>query len=47
VLEIFDQRIEKLQQEIARAHDFTLSGHVHSLYGMCAECRAGGAGGKR
>ncbi|MDR2820109.1 MAG: transcriptional repressor [Desulfovibrio sp.] len=47
VLEIFDQRIEKLQQEIAQSHDFTLSGHVHYLYGMCAECRAGGAGGKR
>lgn len=44
VQEIFDQRIEKLQREMARAHGFTLSGHVHHLYGMCAECRVAGKG---
>ncbi|MDR2574364.1 MAG: transcriptional repressor [Desulfovibrio sp.] len=39
ILEIFDQRIEKLQRELAEQHGFALSGHVHNLYGLCSDCR--------
>ena len=41
IVEICDQRIEKWQQEIAQENGFTLSGHVHNLYGVCADCRKG------
>ncbi|MDR3320302.1 MAG: transcriptional repressor [Desulfovibrio sp.] len=40
ILEIFDQRIEKLQRELAESHGFALIGHVHNLYGLCADCRS-------
>ena len=39
VKEIYNQNIEKLQKEIAAAHGFTLSGHIHNLYGVCSDCR--------
>lgn len=38
-IEIFDERIEKIQQEIAAHYDFVLLGHAHNLYGLCADCR--------
>ncbi|GHU92310.1 transcriptional repressor [Deltaproteobacteria bacterium] len=41
ILEICNQRIEALQRELAASRDFTLSGHVHNLYGCCADCRNG------
>ncbi|MCR4666434.1 MAG: transcriptional repressor [Desulfovibrio sp.] len=37
--EIYDQKIEKWQKEIAKERGFTLTGHVHNLYGICEECR--------
>ncbi len=40
IVEICDQRIEKLQRELAEKHGFSLNGHVHNLYGLCADCRA-------
>lgn len=40
IVEIFDRRIEQLQRELTEQHGFTLSGHVHNLYGFCANCRA-------
>ena len=40
IVEIRDQRIEKLQRELAEKHGFSLNGHVHNLYGLCADCRA-------
>lgn len=39
IIEISDSRIENLQKEIAQAHDFSLQGHSHNLYGYCADCR--------
>ena len=39
ILEIYDSRIEKLQRGLAEQHGFSLSGHVHNLYGLCADCR--------
>ena len=40
IVEICDERIETLQKDIASAHGFVLSGHIHTLYGICPECRA-------
>lgn len=40
IVEIYDPRIEKLQRELAEKHGFSLCGHVHNLYGLCADCRA-------
>lgn len=37
-VEVFDERIEKLQEELAARHGFTLSGHSMYLYGICREC---------
>ncbi|MBQ3059311.1 MAG: transcriptional repressor [Desulfovibrio sp.] len=39
IVEIFDQRIEKLQREIGEKYGFRLSGHLHNLYGICEDCR--------
>ena len=40
IVEICDQRIEKLQRELAEKHGVSVNGHVHNLYGLCADCRA-------
>lgn len=39
IVEICDQRIEALQKELAESRGFTLTGHSHNLYGVCANCR--------
>ncbi len=38
-VEVVDHRIEKLQEELARQHGFTLNGHSMYLYGYCAQCK--------
>lgn len=37
-VEVVDERIEKLQEELAKKHGFTLSGHSMYLYGHCKDC---------
>lgn len=37
-VEVVDERIEKLQEELARQHGFTLNGHSMYLYGYCPGC---------
>lgn len=39
IVEICDPRIEKLQRELAEANGFSLTGHLHNLYGYCRACR--------
>ena len=39
IVEFVDADVEALQDRIAHRHGFTLSGHRHELYGLCAECR--------
>ena len=39
-MEILDERIERLQEELAGHYGFTLSHHKMYLYGLCPECRA-------
>ena len=40
IVEICDPRIEHWQKELAAARGFTLTGHVHNLYGICESCRS-------
>jgi Fur family ferric uptake transcriptional regulator len=47
VEEIYNQKIEAIQRDIAWKSGFTLTGHVHNLYGVCAQCmQAKPPGGK-
>lgn len=39
-LEVVDERIERLQEELADKHGFTLTGHRMYLYGLCPDCKA-------
>lgn len=38
--EFEDDRIEHLQDNIARRHGFQLKSHKHELYGICKACRS-------
>ena len=39
IMEFFDERIEKLQEEIAQKSGFKLLAHEMNLYGLCSECQ--------
>ena len=38
-LEVVDERIERLQQDLAAKHGYALTGHRMYLYGLCPDCR--------
>lgn len=38
-VEVLDETIEKLQEEVAARHGFTLTRHKMYLYGVCSDCR--------
>jgi len=38
ILEFQDHRIEELQENVAREHNFTIRSHKLELYGLCAAC---------
>ncbi|HEY3276011.1 MAG TPA: transcriptional repressor [Syntrophorhabdaceae bacterium] len=38
-IEVFDPRIEELQEALALAHNFLVTGHTMHIYGLCAGCR--------
>lgn len=40
IVEFEEERIERLQAEIARKLGFELSGHKMELYGICRDCRS-------
>src|SRR5690606_32219607 len=40
VEEFYDEDIERRQQQIAKDHNFLLTDHAMSLYGLCPECTA-------
>jgi Fur family transcriptional regulator, ferric uptake regulator len=42
IVEFVSDEVEELQDRIAAQHGFSLSGHRHELYGVCARCRAPG-----
>ena len=37
--EFMDENIEKLQDEIAKKHQFKIVRHIHQLFGLCRDCR--------
>jgi Fur family transcriptional regulator, ferric uptake regulator len=42
--EILDENIEKLQEQVASSHGFTLTRHKMYLYGLCPACKTKGRG---
>lgn len=38
-IEVVDPEIERLQEDLARRHGFTLTHHRMYLYGLCPDCR--------
>ena len=38
IIEFEDDRIEKLQEQVAKRHGFVVSSHKHELYGLCSTC---------
>lgn len=40
VEEFYDAEIERRQYNVAKEHDFTLTGHTMALYGLCPTCTA-------
>ncbi|HKO53153.1 MAG TPA: transcriptional repressor [Polyangiaceae bacterium] len=40
VVEFCFETIEMLQRDVAERFDFSLTGHVHELFGTCSDCRA-------
>lgn len=40
IVEFENDAIERLQDEVARKHKFTLTGHKLELYGVCQNCRS-------
>ena len=43
IIEFEDDRIEALQQAVAKLHGFLVTHHKLELYGLCADCQASGA----
>lgn len=39
IIEFEDSRIEELQAEVARRHNFKIQDHRLELYGLCSDCR--------
>jgi Fur family ferric uptake transcriptional regulator len=40
IIEFENERIEALQNQVARKHGFKLTGHKMELYGLCRDCQA-------
>ena len=40
IFEFENERIEELQESVARDHGFTVTHHKLELYGLCRKCRA-------
>ncbi len=38
ILEVFDEKIESLQEELAKKYGFHMEKHYMELYGICKEC---------
>jgi len=40
VEEFYDEEIERRQHNVAKEHNFLLTGHAMALYGVCPQCTA-------
>ncbi len=38
IIEFEDERIEKLQEQVAKDHQFTIASHRLEIFGLCAKC---------
>jgi Fur family ferric uptake transcriptional regulator len=47
IVEFADADIERVQEEMARAHGFVLIDHRHELFGVCSDCRVAGEAADR
>jgi Fur family transcriptional regulator, ferric uptake regulator len=47
IVEFLDERIERLQEEVAKIHGFAVTHHKMELYGICPSCREQGRGRRR
>ncbi|HLM44920.1 MAG TPA: transcriptional repressor, partial [Myxococcaceae bacterium] len=41
IVEFEDDRIEHMQDAVARKHGFTVTSHKMELYGLCRNCQRG------
>ena len=41
IVEFENDRIEQMQEAVARRHGFTVTSHKMELYGLCRECQHG------
>ena len=39
IIEFINHEIEKIQEDIAKHHQFKLQQHIHQLFGICKECQ--------
>jgi Fur family ferric uptake transcriptional regulator len=39
IVEFVNTGIERLQEEVARQHQFQLKRHIHQLFGLCRNCQ--------
>lgn len=42
VIEFRSEELQRIQEEVAGAHDFTPNRHRFEIYGVCGDCRAAG-----
>ena len=40
IIEFEDRRIEQLQEQVAKDHQFTMTTHRLEIFGLCAQCAA-------
>lgn len=45
IVEFVDERIEELQERVAKTHGFVVTHHKMELYGLCEECRLASSAG--
>jgi Fur family transcriptional regulator, ferric uptake regulator len=43
--EFYDERVERLQEEVAAGLGFRILDHLHELFGLCKDCAADGRNG--
>jgi Fur family ferric uptake transcriptional regulator len=44
IVEFEEERIEQIQEEVAKKYGYLLKTHKHEMYGVCPDCQAKAAG---